>query len=142
MLTKWNKYFVTLLMLAYTSQSFAALLMPCPMEGIPTAESMHPEMGHDIHVMAGDHAMMGHSMARDGASFDAATIAAPPADGHDKFDCCDAMGHCLMGNCMIHGASNDVVHALDDAASKAVYSDHLKSPSHLTSIHFRPPIFA
>jgi hypothetical protein len=96
-----------------------------------------------MHGMAQDPAEMEPSMVQHhGKSTDAATSPVPPAEGHDDSDCCDAMGHCLMGSCMIHGANNDFVQTLDDAATKVVFSDHLKRPSHLTSVNFRPPIFA
>lgn len=147
MSSRWNKYIATLLLLVYTNQAIAALMMPCQMDmsskAIGTVMPVtHQGVGHNMHEMAHDHATMGHSLSHDGKSIDAATTAAQPADGHDKFDCCDAMGHCLMGSCMIHGASNTFVQALEDPARKAAPSAHLKSPSRLTSVHFRPPIFA
>jgi hypothetical protein len=141
MFDSWKKCIALLLMLVYASQSVAALVMPCHMDEqsaeVMADMPMHA-MGHDMHHgMASDHTM-GHSMAHADMAMGDDTQA--PKIG-DKPTCCGAMGHCLMGGCTIHGASNTLAYSIGDERISVADLYRLPQPFLLTSSHFRPPIF-
>lgn len=141
---RWNKLIVTLVFLVVTGQALAAALMPCALDlsMVSRAGEVSQSAGidHAMPGMAHDHAAMGHAMPSD-TTIDENGKSSPAPD-HGKFDCCDAMGHCLMGGCMLYGASNDLVQVVEELARSIARVDSLQHPSHLTSAHFRPPISA
>ena len=150
MLANWKKHIALLLMLAYTSQSVAALLTPCHAHDpssepgpVAIATSVH-EGAHDMHHSMGheQHGAMEHSMQHhDLTGFAAADDSASPQINVVKADCCAALGHCLMGSCLvIHAASGTSTFSLGHGFTVAdLYK--LPQPLVVTSSHFRPPIF-
>ena len=149
MLASWKKHIALLLMLVYTSQSLAAWLTPCHMDevssepkSIVAVASAH-ESAHDMHHNMGhDHAAMNHSMLHPEIAPDSIPDTTAAANINvDKADCCDTLGHCLMGGCVvIHAASGTSALSPGDGLSIADLYE-LPQPLLVTSSHFRPPIF-
>ncbi|MEY4640226.1 MAG: hypothetical protein RLZZ227_220 [Pseudomonadota bacterium] len=161
MFPRWKKHLVTLLLLVYTSQSIAALLMPCEMAtGAGAADAqlaaalpMDHEMSHAMHQDAEhDHALMGHS-TKHAATSSSGVVASVMNSGsdtspdsphstasHADVDCCGLMGHCPQGSCTLPGASADPVQVSGIVGIPALHFHPLQNPASLTSTHFRPPI--
>ena len=92
---RYQKVIIVLLLLAFTGQSFAALMMPCQF-------GLHMSKTMNMDAMAGmDHADMA---AMDHSSMGAAdpTIPAEPED------CCKTMGHCSSSGCSLIFLGNSV----------------------------------
>lgn len=129
-LTGYKKFIVVLLLLAFTSQSIAALAMSCQLNGQvqPSAEqTMMGDMDHSMMGMDDSMNMMGeHSM---------------PPKGNQMSDCCKAMGHCSLGNCSLISVTNSFAISLAAFSSAAIDSYISVQPSPLISSLYRPPIF-
>ena len=126
--TGYKNIFIALLLLAFTSQSFATLMMPCqfmsPVQNTTHMDEM-PEMSHAA-MPAMDHSSMDHS---------------PKTHSSKRADCCNTLDHCNSGSCSLgfFGQSFDL--SLP-ASSTAVNISYLATiPTSITSSLFRPPIF-
>lgn len=124
--TGYKNIFIALLLLAFTSQSFAALMMPCQFVS-------QTSMSMDMDDMAGmDHANMAgmdHSGMHD-------TDKTTPT-----YDCCKTVGHCSSGGCSLafFGHSFDVSLLSLHTDVNVSYTNVI--PERLASSLFRPPIF-
>lgn len=124
----FKPWFIALLLLAFTSQSMAALTMVCEM---PQPMSQHGT--HASHAMADmDHANMSHHR---GAQTDPAEHRNLP-DAH-----CATMDHCTSGSCLLPALGQQP--SLNTPALTAVVVDMVDSGSPVASVSslYRPPIF-
>ncbi|MFO1387740.1 hypothetical protein [Cellvibrio sp.] len=127
---RYKKILIALLLLAFTSQSFAALVMPCQFAS-QTSMTMDMDMS-DMAAMdhAGmadmDHSGMHHSDQ-------------PSTTGAG--DCCKTMGHCGSGTCswVFFGHFFDAPMFSLSSEVNAAYADVI--PERLASSLFKPPIF-
>lgn len=128
----YKNILIALLLLAFTSQSLAALVMPCQ---FVSQTSMTVTMAMDMSDMtemdhAGmadmDHSGMHHSDQ-------------PPTT--TSGDCCKTMGHCGSGTCSLvfFGHFFDLSLLSPSSEVNAAYVDVI--PERLASSLFKPPIF-
>ena len=126
--TGYKNILIALLLLAFTSQSFAALTMPCQfVSQTSMSMGMSDMAGMDHASMAGmDHSGMHHS-----DKTTSSTIS----------DCCKTVGHCSSGSCSLafFGHSFDVSLLSLHTDVNVSYTNVI--PERLASSLFRPPIF-
>lgn len=122
--TGFKHIFIALLLLAFTSQSLAALMMPCQFLSMKSHEaSMHSMSG--MSNMAG----MDHSM----------NMTQRDSDDSKSQDCCKMLDHCPSGNCsMVFG--NEFELTLPSNRINVVLSYTAFVPEFLVASLFRPPI--
>jgi hypothetical protein len=126
--TGYKNIFIALLLLAFTSQSFAALVMPCQF----VSKASH-SMNMD------DMAGMNHS---DMEGMDHSEMAGDiKTDTNPMSDCCKTVGHCSSGGCSLalFGHSFAVSLLSTQADVNVYYTSFI--PESLVSSLFRPPIF-
>lgn len=126
--TGYKNILIALLLLAFTSQSFAALTMPCQFVS-------QTSMSMDMSNMAGmDHANMA-GMDHSGMHSSDKTTSKPISD------CCKTVGHCSSGSCSLafFGHSFDVSLLSLHTDVNVSYTNVI--PERLASSLFRPPIF-
>jgi len=129
-LTGYKQFIVALLLMAFTSQSIAALAMSCQLnsQAKPSSEQA---------MMAG----MDHSMMDMDGSMDRMNDHSMPSSGDQKADCCKAMGHCSLSNCSLISMTNAFAVSLAALSSTAIDSYTSVQPLPLVSSLYRPPIF-
>ena len=126
--TGYKNIFIALLLLAFTSQSFAALVMPCQF----VSKASH-SMNMD------DMAKMNHS---DIEGIDHSEMAGYiETDTNPMSDCCKTVGHCSSGGCSLalFGHSFTVSLLSIQADVNLSYTSFI--PESLIFSLFRPPIF-
>ena len=134
--TGYKNIFIALLLLAFTSQSFAALLMPCQFVS-QTSHSMNMDdmagMDHsDIEGM--DHSNM--------AGMDHSEIAGDiKTDTNPMSDCCKTVGHCSSAGCSLAIFGHSFAVPLLSTQTDVNVSFTSFIPENLVSSLFRPPIF-
>lgn len=125
-LTGCKKLIIALLLLAFTSQSMAAVVMSCQ---LAAQHSVSPSsMDEDMSMMDmsdADMADMNHAMSM---------------QSDKKADCCKTMGHCLSGSCTLTGLSNSITISFAAVGSHAFDSYTSAQPLPLISSLYRPPI--
>ena len=134
--TGYKNIFIALLLLAFTSQSFAALVMPCQFVS-QASHSMNMDdmakMDHsDIEGM--DHSNM--------AGMDHSEMAGDiKTDTNPMSDCCKTVGHCSSGSCSLalFGHSFAVSLLFTQANVNVSFTSFI--PESFVSSLFRPPIF-
>jgi hypothetical protein len=134
--TGYKNIFIALLLLAFTSQSFAALVMPCQFES-KASHSMNMD----------DMARMNHSDVEGMDHSDMAGMDHSEMVGHTKTDtnpmsdCCKTVGHCSSGGCSLalFGHSFTVSLLSIQADVNLSYTSFI--PESLIFSLFRPPIF-
>lgn len=144
-----------LLLLMYISQSVASVSVPCHLleqEGDEIAGfEAEPVNDHQHHIHEMDHSTHGGAdlIALDVTSdsdreqdLHAHTDMLPQEDVANTalHDCCDAMNHCMSGNCSISSLDESVLHATLNAGSDARAFDVDEIPSRLAYSLYRPPI--
>ena len=100
------------------------------------------QASHSMHqVSAHDHAAMEHhsSYGVESPESTSEDTLATTAHHSGKLDCC-GMGHCLMCNCVIAGVGNEGAPMFVLSHAGVRQFNYIPRPSHLTSVHFRPPI--
>lgn len=126
--TGYKNIFIALLLLAFTCQSFAALVMSCQFES-QMSHSMNmdymAEMDH-ANMARMDHSEMAGDLKTDTTTSD---------------DCCKAMGHCLSGGCSLANLENNFALSFAVLSSDAARLYISVLPSPLISSLYRPPIF-
>jgi hypothetical protein len=126
--TGYKNIFIALLLLAFTSQSFAALVMPCQfLSQASHSTNMDDMAGVDHSNMVGmDHSEMASDIK---------------TDTNPMSDCCKTLGHCSSGSCSLalFGHSFAVSLPATQADLNASFSSFI--PESLISSLFRPPIF-
>lgn len=123
----FKPWFIALLLLAFTSQSMAALTMVCemPQQIPPKVSQDSAHTSHDI-----DHAHMSHMSA--------------PSDSaeHQNFSDahCATMEHCTSGSCVLPALSHQL--SINAPVVTAVVIDSVDSGFPVASISslYRPPI--
>jgi hypothetical protein len=126
--TGYKNIFIALLLLAFTSQSFAALVMPCQF----VSQASHSMNMDDMTRMDhSDMAGMDHSEMLGGIK----------TDTNPMSDCCKTVGHCSSGSCSL--ALFGHAFAVSLPATQADLNDSFTSfiPESFISSLFRPPIF-
>lgn len=126
--TGYKNIFIALLLLAFTSQSFAALVMPCQFVS-KASHSMNMEdmagMNHfDMEGM--DHSEMAGDIK---------------ADTNPMSDCCKTVGHCSSGSCSLAIFGDSFAVSLLSTQADVNVSFISFIPESLVSSLFRPPIF-
>ncbi len=134
-LTGCKNIFIALLLLAFTSQSFAALVMPCQF-GSKASHFMNMDdmAGMNHSSMAGmDHSTM--------AGMDHSEMAGDiKTDTSPMNDCCKTVGHCSSGGCSLalFGHSFAVSLPANQADLNVSFTSFI--PESLISSLYRPPI--
>ena len=126
--TGYKNIFIALLLLAFTSQSFAALTMPC--QFVPqTSDTMTMDdmVGMDHSSMAG----MDHSKMNDSGQ----------PNSTKSGDCCKTFVHCSSGSCSLAFFGNTFDLCLLSTHTDINTSYTSVAPESLVSSLFRPPIF-
>lgn len=134
--TGYKNIFIALLLLAFTSQSFAALVMPCQfvskashsMNMDDMAGMNHSDMeGMDHSNMVGmDHSEMASDIK---------------TDTNPMSDCCKTLGHCSSGSCSLALFGHSFAVSLPATQADLNVSFTSFIPESLISSLFRPPIF-
>jgi hypothetical protein len=126
--TGYKNIFIALLLLAFTGQSLAALIMPCQFV------SQNP-MSMDMADMTGMEAADMPGMDHTGMSKSGKTNPLNPSD------CCKTLDHCSSGSCSValFGHSFDLSPLTLDTDENVSYINEI--PERLVSSLFRPPIF-
>lgn len=140
----YKKIIIALLLLAFTSQSFAALMMPCQFESQASHSMNMDDMARMDHSgMEGmDHSEiegMDHSNM-EGMNH-SEMVGDVKTDATDMSDCCKTLGHCSSGGCSLafFGHPFDVSMLPTQADMNIFYTSRV--PESLVSSPFRPPIF-
>ena len=126
--TGYKNIFIALLLLAFMSQSFAALTMPC--QFVPqTANAMNMDNmpGMDHSSMAGMH----HSSMGQPAQ----------TNSTNSGDCCKTIGHCSSGSCSFAFFGHTFAFSLLSTPTDINTSYTSVVPESLVFSLFRPPIF-
>ena len=158
--TGYKNIFIALLLLAFTSQSFAGLLMPCQfasqashsMDMDNMAGMNHSDMASMNHsdMASMDHSdmpSMNHSDMPSMNHSDMASMGHLKIAGDIKTDttptsnCCKTVGHCSSGSCSLAIFGDSFVISLlsTHADANIFYTNFV--PESLISSLFRPPIF-
>lgn len=127
----FKSWFIALLLLAFTSQSMAALTMVCEMPQQLSQLDMHASHTRaDMH-----HANMSHPMAETGSA-EHSKLSRNLPDAH-----CATMDHCTSGSCLLPALSSSF--SVDTMGVTATVMDSYDSgvPVALVSSLYRPPIF-
>ncbi len=133
--TGYKNIFVALLLLAFTSQSFATLVMQCQfVSQAPNSMNMDHMPGMDHSKI--DHSKMHHS------KMDHSTMVDPEnTDSTNMSDCCKTVGHCSSGGCSHAFFSHPFNVLLLSSHADMNISYTSLAPESLASSLFRPPIF-
>jgi hypothetical protein len=123
-LTGYKNIIILLLLMAFTSQSVAALLMPCQHNA-----AMHHEMGTMADMPGMEH--MHHANVMDSTS----------KTPIQQTDCCKALGHCSSGGCSlaVFGGASLITFASLRTSVSDLYRNTI--PTALSTSLFKPPIF-
>jgi hypothetical protein len=130
----YKNFFIALLLLAFTSQSFAALLMPCQLLA-QTSNTMNMDemIGMDHSNMAGmDHSTM--------TNMDHSVKTALNESGTSAADCCKTLGHCASGSCFLAYFNPVFDFSFSPMQADANISHASAAPEAIVSSLFRPPI--
>ena len=134
--TGYKNIFIALLLLAFTSQSFAALVMPC---------QFLSQASHSIYM--DDMAGMNHSGMEDMdhsnmVGMDHSEMASDiKTDTNPMSDCCKTVGHCSSGSCSLALFGHSFAVSLPATQADLNVSFTSFIPESLISSLFRPPIF-
>ena len=134
--TGYKNIFVALLLLAFTSQSFAALVMPCQL----VAQASHP-MNMDGMARMDHSGMEGMDHSGMAGMDHSEMLGGIKTDTNPMSDCCKTVGHCSSGSCSL--ALFGHAFAVSLPATQADLNDSFTSfiPESFISSLFRPPIF-
>jgi uncharacterized protein involved in copper resistance len=134
--TGYKNIFIALLLLAFTSQSFAALVMPCQfLSQASHSTNMDDMAGVDHSGMEGmDHSNM--------VGMDHSEMASDiKTDTNPMSDCCKTLGHCSSGSCSLALFGHSFAVSLPATQADLNVSFTSFIPESLISSLFRPPIF-
>jgi hypothetical protein len=123
--TGYKKIFIVLLLLAFTSQSFATLVMPCQFVSQTSDSTKMAGMDHSA-MMDMDHSTMADSGNTGPMTMD---------------DCCKTVGHCNSGSCSHVFFSHSFTFSLLPTPADMKSSFISLAPESPASSLFRPPIF-
>lgn len=126
MLLTARSWFIALLLLAFVSQSTAALAMSCDLQ--------HQDSSRSMVSMDHSNAGMHHEMSVNALSVD-------HHDSDGTSDCCETMDHCISAGCSLPALNNElsVSPVLANTFATVAYDREYLSVA-ISSL-YRPPIF-
>jgi len=148
-LTDYKKLIIALLLLAFTSQTMATAAMTCKSLKAIQALAATPTMSPDHHknLDHANHLKMDHihsdpMPAHHDKSLMSDTNSKSNSQHHpENIDCCQTIGHCLLGRCVLATASNTASFSFARVHSAAEDFYSGVTPKPLSSSLYRPPIF-
>ncbi|HOY22145.1 MAG TPA: hypothetical protein PK002_03275 [Cellvibrio sp.] len=142
--TGYKNIFIALLLLAFTSQSFAALVMPCQfLSQASHSINMDDMAGMDHSGIGGmDHSGIGGMDHSNMVGMDDSEMASDiETDTNPMSDCCKTVGHCSSGSCSLALFGHSFAVSLPATQADLNVSFTSFIPESLISSLFRPPIF-
>lgn len=131
-----HRFFILLLLLAFSSQTFAVASMTCELEKMRvSAATISQSNQHHAHHTS---SMENHDMS-EMVPMEQET---PAPTTHQNLDCCKTMGHCLLSNCSFAATDANSLFLFTKSNSTGIDFYSSNSPTPLITSLFRPPIFA